>query len=240
MRKLFGLVALVLALPVMAGAFTLPKMANGAYVGAYLMDCTTINNQVLCIDGDPSLGTAPIFGTELKMFLPKDYFFEINLGYSFQKTVAGDPSWPWDTVKTSGELTIVPLALTLGHDFQLMSKLWASAGLTSGYTWATVAIDTQAVYYGKPRYNSHTVGRGGNSFLGLIAGITLNLPRNIDVSVNLGYRYGNIKQLTVKESNDPERIGSILSYYDYSLNNEKPIPIEISNPIFYYVIKYGF
>ena len=234
------MVALILTLPALAGAFKLPKITLGPYVGAYLMDCTTINNQVLCIDGAPSLGTAPIFGTELKIFLPKNNFIEVNLGYSPQKTVAGDPSWPWDTVKTSGELTVVPLALTLGHDFQLMPKLWGSAGLTAGYTWATVAIDTQAVYYSKPRYNSHTVGRGGTPFLGLIVGITLNLPHNIDASVNLGYHYGNIKQLTIKESNDPERIGSILSYYDESLNNEKPLPIEISNPIFYYVIKYGF
>jgi hypothetical protein len=240
MKKLFRLAVLILTLPALAGAFKLPKIALGPYVGAYLMDCTTINNQVLCISGDPSLGAAPIFGTELKMFLPKNCFFEINLGYSPQKTVAGDPSWPWDPEKTSGELTIVPLALTLGHDFQLMPKLWGSAGLTAGYTWATVAIDTQAVDYPEPRYNSHTVGRGGDHFLGLMAGFILKLHRNLDVSVNLGYRYGNIKQLIVKESGDAGRIGSILSYYDESLNVEKPIPLEISNTIFYYTLKYHF
>ena len=246
MRKLFGLVALVLALPVLAGAFKLPPMALGPYVGGYLLDCTTINNEVLCVNGDPSLGVASMFGADLKIYLPDNYFSEISLGSSRQKTEAGDfststmTSLPDSTTHTSGKLALLPLSLTLGRDFPLMPKLWGSAGLSAGYTWATATIDSEAIYSGGIHYDSHTVGHGGNPFIGFKLGIDLSVHHNIDISINLGYRYGDIKKLTVKESDQVERIGSTIKYFDKTTNTEKPLPLEISNATLCYVIKYRF
>jgi hypothetical protein len=240
MKKLLGLAALALALAGPAGAFDLPRVSFGPYAAAYLMDCATINNQVLCVNGNPSLGAAPLFGVETKVFLPKNFFVGINLGYSSQKTVADNPYWPSDTIKTAGKLRVVPLSLALGHDFQLMPKFLFSAGLSAGYTWAAVQIDSQVLYKNGQRYRSHTAGRGGNPFVGLMSGIILNLHRHIDFSLNFEYRFGDIKQLAVSESDDPARIGSIIKYYDESSNMDQPIPLEISNLLYCYAIKYRF
>ena len=246
MRKLFVLGVLALALPALVVAFKLPPMALGPYVGAYLLDCTTINNEVLCVNGDPSLGVAPLFGTDLKLYLPENYYSEITIGYSTQKTEAGDfstsnlTSLPDSTTHTSGILVLLPLSLTLGRDFQLMPKLWGSAGLSAGYTWAAATIDSQAIYSGGIHYDSHTVGRGGNPFLGFKLGIDLYVHRNVDVSVSFGYRYGDITELTVREADRAERIGSTIKYFDKATNTEKPLPLEISNPILCYAIKYRF
>jgi hypothetical protein len=246
MRKSFGLAVLALVLPVLAGAFELPRIAFGPYIGAYLMDCSTINNNVLCVDGDPSLGPAPLFGADFKVYLPKRYFSEISLGYSPQKTETGPFSAPIshgssiDTINTTGELTIVPLAVTLGRDFQLMPKLWGSAGLSAGYTFATLAIDTSARYLDNHLYSSHSLSRGGGPFVGFRFGIDLKIPGNISLSINLGYRYGNIKRLTIGESSDPVRIGSTLKYYDHSSGTEKDLPLEISNAILCYGVKLSF
>ena len=246
MQKIFRLAALILGLPALAGAFKLPPIALGPYAGVYLIDCSTINNEVLCVNGDPPVGAAPMFGSDIKFYLPQNYYSEITIGYSTQKTEAGDfstsnlTSLPDSTTHTSGILVLLPLSLTLGRDFQLMPKLWGSAGLSAGYTWAAATIDSQAIYSGGIHYDSHTVGRGGDPFLGFKLGIDLYVHRNVDVSISFGYRYGDITELTVREADRTERIGSIIKYFDKATNTEKPLPLEISNPILCYAIKYRF
>jgi hypothetical protein len=239
MRTLLLLAALTWTLPGLACSFDLPKISLGPYGGADLLNCATINERVLCVGGDPSLGVAPVLGGEIKLLFPKNYFLGVNLSNSVQQTVGHDPDTLGEKA-TDGKLKVVPLYFTLGKDFHLMPKLYWSAGLSAGYTWARVDIDTDEILLNGQRYRTHTVARGGNPTLGWLLGMNLQIHRHVDFSVKLGYHFGNIKSLKVIDSTVPSMIGGTLTYYDGSSNSQQLLPLDITNAFFYYCIRYNF
>lgn len=240
MRSSLCFAALILALPLSAGAFEFPPTSLGAYAGVYLLECPAINNNVICVNGDPALGAAPVFGGLIRLALPKSCFLEVNLGHSSQGTVSSEPNWPKDSLITEGTLVIIPLALALGRHSQAMPRLWWTAGLKAGYTLATLEIDSMAHRSDGSLFSSHHAGRGEGFFLGFLLGLDIKIHRRLDLSVNFDYHFGDIKRLEVIASDDPARIGFPMEYYDLASETVKPLPVEVSQALLYYTLKFNF
>ena len=222
MKRLSLMVSAIILLSF--NAFALPglEIGVGPYVGLYNPALTTINEQVLLWDHQTAFGSAAIFGGQVKLGLPMGLGGGVDLGYW-----SNSKEWTEDNLidQHAYKIKLMPVDFFVQYSMPIVPMvLKGKAGVSVGNVWA--GLDVSEV---RPNvWNHYWNSEGSAATFGIFGGLDLLALPVFNISAEIGYRMGEVDQLTVKESHEPDNVNDILEYYNHDRDQVLPLPLEIS------------
>jgi len=216
-------------------ALALPglEISVGPYVGIYNPSMKTLNEQVLLFDHQTSLGSAAVFGGQFKLGLPMGLGGGIDLGYW-----SNGKDWTDDAGDlNSYQVKLMPLDVFVQYSLPIVpGVLKGKAGASVGNVWAS--FDASQV---RPTvWNHYWNTEGSASTFGLLGGLELTALPKFNFSAEIGYKMGEVDELTIKECHEPGEINDIMQYYDHDKDQVLPLPLELSGISFKIAATYVF
>lgn len=228
------LTAAILSLSAL-NAFALPglEIAVGPYVGLYSPSLTTINDKVLIYDHQTALGSAAIFGGQIKLGLPMGLGGGVDLGYW-----SNSKEWTEDDLDQHAyKVKLMPVDVFVQYSMSIAPKvLKGKAGVSVGNVWA--GLNASEV---RPnQWNHYWNSEGSTSTYGIFVGLDLVVLPMFNISAEAGYKMGKVEQLTIKECHEPEHINDVYEYYDHDKDQNLPLPLELNGMTAKLIVTYVF
>ena len=195
--KKFLLTASILSLLVL-NALALPglEIAIGPYVGLYNPSLKTLDEQVFLWNHQTGMGSALIYGGQIKIGLPMGIGGGLDMGY-WKNTKE------WTDITTAGttvnnyKISLMPLDVFAQYSMPIVPMvLKAKLGASVGNIWAKYdrnqTLINQWVHYWK--------AEGSTSTFGVYGGLDLVALPKFNVSAEIGYKMGKVDQLLLRNA----------------------------------------
>lgn len=235
MNKIFMTTILISIVTLAGSAMALPglEISIGPYIGSYNPSLKTFNEQVLLYDHQTAMGSSVLFGGQFKIGLPMGLGGGIDLGYW-----NNSKDWTDDAGDlNSYELKLMPLDVFVQYSMPIVpAVLKAKAGASMGNVWANFDASQIRTNVWTHYWNTE----GSTNTFGFLGGLEFTALPKFNLSAEIGYKIGEIDELTIKESHEPDNVNDILQYYDHDKDQLLPLPLELNGINFKIVATYVF
>ena len=234
MKKLLLTAAILLLSALNALALPGLEIAVGPYVGLYSPSLTTINDKVLIYDHQTALGSAAIFGGQIKLGLPMRLGGGVDLGYW-----SNSKEWTEDnqTEQHAYKIKLMPLNIFVQYAMPIVPAVMkAKAGVSVGNVWANLDVSETQINLWNHYWNSE----GSTSTYGIFGGLDLVVLPMFNISAEAGYKMGKVEQLIIKGCHEPEHINDVYEYYDHDKDQNLPLPLELNGVTAKLIVTYVF
>lgn len=237
MKRCMSIAQLLVLAAVAQGALALPviDVSVGPYIGIYKPSLRILNDQVLVWDHHPEIGSAAAYGVEVKAELPMGLGGGIGLGYwSNASSWREDNSSPGNPNIEDFKIDVSAPMLDVNACYRVPlvpGVLKARAGVAMTMAWGRLQYTYDFLHLsGGTQVTDHfgEIAKGSGTTFGLLAGLDLVTIPKVTIGLEAGYRAGKIDKLTVKESTDPDHVGTVYQYYDHGTNQLLTLPVELS------------